>query len=603
MTETEITDKLQVGSLQVLHAVLVIGVGLALVSVLVGGGLVGAASAQNDTAIDTGEVDVDPNDLEGAGTETDPYIITNASELQAMEDDLAANYALGNDIDANGTAEWKDGDGFDPIGNASRPFTGVFNGQGYDITAVAIDRRSEDVIGLFGASNGNITNVTLTDVTVTGDRGVGGLVGRNVGSVSGSSATGGVTGEQGVGGLVAFNRGTVEGSSAAGDVVGEESVGGLVGGNPTGIVRNSSATGRVTGQYFIGGLVGLNRGTVDGSSATATVTGDGTDGPVLSTGGLVGTNSGTVHDSSAAGTITGGQGVGGLVGDNSQAIITDSSASGTVSGEDTVGGLVGNNAEATVSRSSATAAVSSSDEAGGLVGSNSGNVSRSSAAGNVTSSGEAGGLVGSNSGNVNRSSAAGNVTGTENTGGLVGSNSGRVIASFATVSVTGEEYVGGLVGRNPGTVSGSYAAGPVTGSEQVGGLVGSRGTVTASYWDTRATNQQTSAESATGLDTSQMTGEAARTNMSAFEFGTVWRTQSGDYPALISEGSSGETSEDPSGETSEDPSADSSEATPTDAPEEPAATDDGVPGLGAIVTLVALTVATILAVSRRPERE
>ena len=54
-----------------------------------------------------------PDDLAGNGTESNPYVITNASELQAMEDDLGANYTLGDDIDASGTSSWNSGDGFE----------------------------------------------------------------------------------------------------------------------------------------------------------------------------------------------------------------------------------------------------------------------------------------------------------------------------------------------------------------------------------------------------------------------------------------------------------------------------------------------------------
>jgi len=47
---------------------------------------------------------------------------------------------------------------------------------------------------------------------VSGDRFVGGLVGRNTGTVSNSYASGTVIGEEKVGGLVGYNWGTVENS-------------------------------------------------------------------------------------------------------------------------------------------------------------------------------------------------------------------------------------------------------------------------------------------------------------------------------------------------------------------------------------------------------
>ena len=46
------------------------------------------------------------HEMNGTGTQDDPYVITNAEELQAIEDDLSAHYVLGNDIDASETEEW-----------------------------------------------------------------------------------------------------------------------------------------------------------------------------------------------------------------------------------------------------------------------------------------------------------------------------------------------------------------------------------------------------------------------------------------------------------------------------------------------------------------
>ena len=42
--------------------------------------------------------------------------ITDVDELQAMENDLAGDYWLANDINAAITSTWNGGDGFLPIG-------------------------------------------------------------------------------------------------------------------------------------------------------------------------------------------------------------------------------------------------------------------------------------------------------------------------------------------------------------------------------------------------------------------------------------------------------------------------------------------------------
>ena len=69
----------------------------------------------------------------GSGSVDDPYVISNVEELQAIQDDLAAHYVLGNDIDASGTALWNNGSGFAPIGPPADPFTGVLDGRGHAV--------------------------------------------------------------------------------------------------------------------------------------------------------------------------------------------------------------------------------------------------------------------------------------------------------------------------------------------------------------------------------------------------------------------------------------------------------------------------------------
>ena len=107
--------------------------------------LTGSVAAQS-----TGYVDVAAGDLAGSGTAADPYVITNVSELQAIEDDLDASYVLVNDINASVTANANAGKGFDPLGNTSQPFTGNLSGQGHTITGLAINRPSTRPTGLFG---------------------------------------------------------------------------------------------------------------------------------------------------------------------------------------------------------------------------------------------------------------------------------------------------------------------------------------------------------------------------------------------------------------------------------------------------------------------
>ena len=248
----------------------------------------------------------------GAGTSGNPYQITNCDQLQEMNNNLAANYILINDIDCSATSGWNSGAGFLPIST----FTGTFDGQNHIISKLFINRPSLDQVGLFGISSGIIENVGLVNVDI-------------LGSTSQYSDTGG---------LVSYNFGTITNSYSTGSVSGSGDVGGLVSYN-SGIITNSYSTGSVSGSAgsHAGGLVGLNSGAIENSYSTGDVTSSG-----YATGGLVGYEShGTVTNSYATGSVSGASFVGGLIGSNS-GTITSSYATGSVSGTGgSIGGLIG----------------------------------------------------------------------------------------------------------------------------------------------------------------------------------------------------------------------------------------------------------------------
>ncbi len=184
----------------------------------------------------TNAYDAAPNNaaanVSGTGTPTDPYIISNIYQLQAIDGvdhtqtrlsdegsatggnwlyspnrtaQLASSYQLSNDIDAAVTRGWNKGDGtaagFYPIGDCagtpcdsttnSDPFTGSLNGAGFTAHNLFINRtengRVKGAIGLFasaidaqimnfGLENVNIT-VTIPDDTEGTSVEIGGLIG------------------------------------------------------------------------------------------------------------------------------------------------------------------------------------------------------------------------------------------------------------------------------------------------------------------------------------------------------------------------------------------------------------------------------------------
>ena len=210
--------------------------------------------------------------------------------------------------------------------------------------------------------------------------------------------------------------------------------------------------------------------------------------------------------------ITGYRFVGALVGE-SYGKISNSYATGSVSGSGWfVGGLVGDLTfywwgSSALSDSYAAVTVSGGGQyTGGLVGAASGNISDSYATGSVTGVAEVGGLAGYSQRDISGSYATGSVAGSGiAVGGLVGyAPRGAITASYATGSVAGsDDYIGGLVGfmgvsaEYTTDITASYAIGRVstTGdTSQIGGLVGARdsGNVTASYWNTQTTGQDSS---------------------------------------------------------------------------------------------------------------
>jgi PGF-CTERM protein len=280
-------------------------------------------------------------ELEGSGTADDPYVITDAEELQAIEDDLDAHYELGTDIDAGGAADWNGGSGFEPIGTADQQvaatFAGTLDGQGHTVRGLTIDRDSSNE-ALLAKSTGVVENVSFEAASVDGARKTAVVVGVNEGTIRNVTVSGEVSGQQSVGAVAGVNEGTITESRSDASVSGTEAVGGLVGDNG-GEVTDSFTTGSVEGTRNVGGLVGTLHGTVTTAYASGNVSGE------HSVGGLVGyswTERGDelLGNTYATGRVAGNGNVGGLVG-HLQIDASDSFATGEVTGSFNVGGIVG----------------------------------------------------------------------------------------------------------------------------------------------------------------------------------------------------------------------------------------------------------------------
>jgi hypothetical protein len=222
-------------------------------------------------------------------------------DLDNIRNNLSGHHILMNDLDsttdgydelASPTAN--DGEGWQPIigTGGDPPFTGTFDGQGYEIRDLFINLPDKGYVGLFSivGEGGRIENIGVVNANVTSNAYIGGLVGINIGTVSNSYSTGSTTGILWVGGLVGENQGTVSNSYSTCNVASDYGAGGLMGGN-VGTLSDSYSTGSVTGEEGAGGLMAANSGTVSNSYSTGSVTGNDY------VGGLVGYSEGTASDS------------------------------------------------------------------------------------------------------------------------------------------------------------------------------------------------------------------------------------------------------------------------------------------------------------------
>ena len=257
----------------------------------------------------------------GAGTEGDPYLISNKTDLRVLSENWSGvlwdkQYKQTADISfqetdfQSGGDFYNGGEGWIPIGTTATSFTGAYNGDGYTISNLFINSTANNYQGLFGYVDNSstiINNLGVLNVNITGGRWIGGLVGGLLyGSISNSYSTGNITGSVMVGGLVGeFGGGSISNCYSTVNVTGTGySTGGLVGtsNSPGNTISNSYSTGNVTGISSVGGLVGQNYATVSNCYSTGNVTrSSGTD---TEFGGFIGMHDqGTITNSYSTGWV------------------------------------------------------------------------------------------------------------------------------------------------------------------------------------------------------------------------------------------------------------------------------------------------------------
>lgn len=167
--------------------------------------------------------------------------------------------------------------------------------------------------GIFGENTADISGTSMintVDGKVTGQGTIGGLIGKNSGTISGGRDSGDNYYQHYI-----VNNGTVDGGTGAG-------VGGLIGINEAkGSLTAAYNTGAVKGGDSTGGIVGTNSGKIDQVFNTVMMKdGQNTITGTTNAGGIVGTNSGSVTNAYNTSEVKGNTAIGQIVGTNSGTI-------------------------------------------------------------------------------------------------------------------------------------------------------------------------------------------------------------------------------------------------------------------------------------------
>lgn len=329
----------------------------------------------------------------GNGTAGNPYQIATlenlywigASDAVVPSPTLATRmasstyYLQTTDIDASATSGWNSGAGWNPIGNLGSNFKAKYDGDGYTISGIFINRPLENKVGLLSecGAGASVIDLGLINVNITGAGNVGGLTGLN-----GNTATY----------TNCYTTGSVNSVDGSG-------VGGFIGMATSTNITNcySTCTVTVTGTlgnqgYSVGGFIGTLNNTI---ASGQTVTNCYATGNAASynryVGGFVGnlTNNGALSNCWATGNSTSGtRSVGGFAGIINTNAVSLCYSSGNATGQFQAGGFAGEtNATSTITNcysfGNATRTTGTDANFGGFIGLNRSTVTNCFSTGSV----------------------------------------------------------------------------------------------------------------------------------------------------------------------------------------------------------------------------
>lgn len=207
-----------------------------------------------------------------------------------INSDLSADYKL--DPSSGTTLTLTDGP-LTPIGSASNPFTGTFDGGDKNIKDLNVNATGIISRAMFSyvGVGGVVKNLHLENVSISNSEQItGSIAGTNSGTIYLCSSSGTLSGPT-VGGLVGVNNGIISECWSNATITSSSFAGGLVYQNAaSGHIVNCYARG-VVSTASGGGLVATNSGSINNCYAAGPITTTGTS-PTLQC--LVGANTGTI---------------------------------------------------------------------------------------------------------------------------------------------------------------------------------------------------------------------------------------------------------------------------------------------------------------------
>lgn len=174
-------------------------------------GIIEFENAEGSTSVAVKQKKSDNPKFEaGNGTETEPYIIATAAQLDEVRNFPSACFELSRDIDLSSYLN-SNSSGWTPI----KDFAGKFDGKNHTIKGLWISLSSINNVGLFANIYGYSDNkrasvsnlfVNISKKGITGGGRVGGICGSlSYGNIENCMVTGDISGDEYVGGIVGYN--------------------------------------------------------------------------------------------------------------------------------------------------------------------------------------------------------------------------------------------------------------------------------------------------------------------------------------------------------------------------------------------------------------